>query len=369
MQPYTPIPLPPLDIDCRRLIRPVSQANFELARFDGILEGITNADLLLSPLTKEDAVRSSRIEGTQATLNDVLEYEAGISKSDVIREDIQEIQNYREAARMGTQLPVEQPITLYFIRSLHQTLMQGVRGELKSPGMFRRTQNYIGAPESTLEQASFVPPDPIRLSEFLEDFERYLQTDDDEVLIQTAIVHAQFELLHPFNDGNGRIGRLLIPLFLYHKHKLSQPVFYISGYLERHREKYYQHLREISVTGNWNDWIEFFMQAVTIVARSNHQRVQDILELYREMMEMVQKETHSQYTMKIVDELFDHPKFRVSDFIRQLGVHPNTARDALNRLRDAKILEELSTGKGRRSSVLAFSRLLTITGAWEINKF
>ncbi len=246
MKPYVPDTLPLENIDYRRLFRLVADANAAVARFDGLLQGVSNAELLLSPLTTNEAVLSSRIEGTQATLDDVLKYEAGFKMPEALVHDIQEIIDYKKAIDFSREQLQIRPISLYFLRELHQILMDNARGDGKSPGSFRQTQNYIGKPSDSLDTAIFVPPDPIRLISDLEDFQCYVSGDDVEVLLQAAIVHAQFELIHPFNDGNGRIGRLLIPLFLYQKKKLSRPVFYISGYLEQHRETYYARLRGIS---------------------------------------------------------------------------------------------------------------------------
>ena len=156
-------------------------------------------------------------------------------------------------------------------------LLNSVRGGEKSLGQFRVTQNYIGREGTGVENATFIPPDPARLTSDLEDFQRYIEYDDVEILIQTAIVHAQFELIHPFNDGNGRIGRLLISLFLYQKKKISRPIFYISGYLESHRDEYYAHLRGISQKKDWDGWVEFFLRAVAAEAKYNGEKVKSVL--------------------------------------------------------------------------------------------
>lgn len=186
-------------------------------------------------------------------------------------------------------------------------------------------------------------------------------------MIQSAIIHAQFELLHPFNDGNGRIGRLLIPLVLFRKGRLSQPVFYISSYLEKNRESYYHSLLGISSNEkDWNGWIEFFLKAVAIEARSNSRRVCSIRELYDEMKISVQEITGSKYAMAILDALFDRPKFQVTEFRRRVNIPRNTVMDALNLLKDKGILQELTPARGRRSAVLGFGKLLKVTGTWEL---
>jgi Fic family protein len=228
MQPFIPYVLPINELDWRLLLPLVGQANAALARYDGLLAGIPNPAVMLSPLTTQEAVLSSKIEGTQATVDEVLEQEAGLLKEGEKYEDIREISNYRQALYQAREYLKDYPIRLAFVRELHRTLMNSVRGKDKTPGQFRLDQNWIGPLHCPIEQATFVPPNPIQLPDHLRAWEVYLDLDDVDFLIQTAVVHAQFELLHPFKDGNGRIGRILIPLFLYQKRVLSQPMFYLS---------------------------------------------------------------------------------------------------------------------------------------------
>lgn len=235
MKPYEPDALPLADLDYRRLLPLVAQANAALARYDGLLQGIPNAEVMLSPLTTQEAVLSSRIEGTQATVDEVLEQEAGLVKEGEKYKDIQEISNYRVALLRAREHLQSYPIRLAFVRELHRILMDSVRGQDKMPGEFRKDQNWIGAYGCCLDDATFVPPSPLQLSDHLAAWEAYLDFDDIDFLLQAAVVHAQFELLHPFKDGNGRIGRILIPLFLFQKRVISQPMFYLSEYLEHHR--------------------------------------------------------------------------------------------------------------------------------------
>ena len=198
-------------MDYKRLFALVGDANAELARYDGLLQGIVNPSVMLSPLTNEEAVLSSKIEGTQATVDEVLEQEAGILKEGEKAKDIQEIINYREALRSAHLYLHDRPITLSFVCQLHKVLLNSVRGQDKTPGEFRKDQNWIGLHGCPIEQASFVPPNPLQLPDHLEAWQQYLATNDIDLLLQTAVIHAQFELLHPFKDGNGRIGRILIP--------------------------------------------------------------------------------------------------------------------------------------------------------------
>ena len=362
--PYVPATLPLTELDFRRLLPLVGQANAALARYDGLLQGIPNPAVMLSPLTTQEAVLSSKIEGTQATVDEVLEQEAGLLKEGEKFKDIQEISNYRQALFAAREYLKDYPIRLGFVRELHRLLMNSVRGQDKTPGEFRRDQNWIGKHGCTIEQASFVPPNPLQLPDHLQAWERYLDSDDVDFLLQTAVVHAQFELLHPFKDGNGRIGRILIPLFLYQKRALSQPMFYLSEYLENHREDYYQRLKAISTDGDWNGWIAFFLQAIIAQAAQNSSRVTAIQTLYEEMKLAIQAATHSQYTVHILDAIFSKPVFRSADLAQQLrkefGIHEKTTPGLLRQMKDADILRELQPGSGRRPATLCFPRLINL---------
>lgn len=364
MQPYTPDALPVTDLDFRQLLPLVGQANAALARYDGLLQGIPNPAVMLSPLTTQEAVLSSKIEGTQATVDEVLEQEAGLIKEGEKYKDIQEISNYRTALFAARQYLEDYPIRLGFVRELHRILMDSVRGQDKAPGEFRRDQNWIGRAGCSIEEATFVPPNPVQLPDHLNAWEHYLDSDDIDFLIQTAVVHAQFELLHPFKDGNGRIGRILIPLFLYQKRALSQPMFYLSEYLEENREEYYQRLKAISAEGDWNGWIAFFLRGVNSQAEQNSQRVQGIRALYEEMKLAIQEATHSQYSLHLLDAIFSKPVFRSSDLAQQLkrdyAVHEKTTPGLLRQLKDAGILHEMQARSGRRPAVLCFPRLINL---------
>lgn len=370
MQPYFPQALPLTDLDYKRLLPLVGRANAALARYDGLLQGIPNTAVMLSPLTTQEAVLSSRIEGTQATVDEVLEQEAGLLKEGEKFQDIQEISNYRKVLYAAREYLKDYPIRLGFVRELHRILMDSVRGQDKTPGEFRKDQNWIGKHGCTIEQAAFVPPNPIQLPDYLQTWERYLDSDDVDFLLQTAVVHAQFELLHPFKDGNGRIGRILIPLFLYQKRALSQPMFYLSEYLENHREMYYQQLKAISTEDDWDGWIVFFLQAVAVQSMQNSTRVTAIQALYEEMKLAIQGATHSQYTVHVLDAIFSKPIFRSSDLTSRLSegfdIHEKTALGLLRQMKAAGILRELQPGSGRRPATLCFPRLINLAEGREV---
>lgn len=360
MQPYEPNKLPLEGLDYQRLFSMVGEANAELARYDGLLQGVVNPSVMLSPLTNEEAVLSSKIEGTQATVDEVLEQEAGLIKQGEKYEDIQEIINYREALRSSHHYLNGRPITLSFVRELHKILLNSVRGQNKMPGEFRKDQNWIGRAGCTIEQATYVPPNPLQLQDHLQAWQIYLESNDIDLLLQAAVVHAQFELLHPFKDGNGRIGRILIPLFLYQKKKLSQPMFYLSSYLESHREEYYLNLQNISREGDWNGWIEFFLKAISEQAKSNNQKVKAIMGLYESMKTQIHEITHSQYVIHLLDAIFDRPIFETTDFVARSDINKKTAMALLKQLRENNILVVMREGSGRRASVLGFPALLNI---------
>jgi cell filamentation protein, protein adenylyltransferase len=358
--PFKPDPLPFRGLDHGRLIGLVGKANRALARYDGLLQGIVNPAVLLSPLTTQEAVLSSKIEGTQATLDEVLEHEAGRTYDPEKTRDIQEIVNYRVALVHATEALAHRPLSLGMVKDIHGILMESVRGSRKSPGSFRTEQNWIGPPGTPIEHASYVPPAPIHVTSHLENWEAYLEFEEVDPLVHIAIVHAQFELIHPFEDGNGRIGRLLIPLFLFQKRVLAQPMFYLSAYLEAHRDVYYRCLQGISRKGDWNGWIAFFLEAVVHQAAVNADKVQAIHRLYEEMKVRITENTHSQFAIQALDAIFDRPIFGTSEFVRRSGIGKQTAMLILRRLRRAEILMPLREGSGRRPAILAFPQLVNL---------
>jgi Fic family protein len=366
MRPYVPQALPLTGLDYGRLIRKIGPANAALARYDGLPQSVINPDVMLSPLTNREAVLSSKIEGTQATVDEVLEFEAGMEFEGEKVQDIQEIVNYRKALALATKALADRPLNLALIRAMHGVLMDSVRGEDKAPGQFRLNQNWLGPQGCEIEQATFVPPSPLQLLDHLEAFERYLATDDIDALIQVAVVHAQFELIHPFTDGNGRIGRLLIPLFLFQKRTLATPMFYLSEYLESHRELYYARLRGISHDGEWTAWVEFFLDAIIEQAWANTSRVRAILELYGRMKGRISELTRSQHALRILDALFDRPIFPWNEFVARSAIPKQTASRVLRILLDAGILSVMRPAGGRQPAILAFRELLNCAEGREV---
>lgn len=362
MKPFVAEPLPLADIDWPALVPLIGQANRALAQYDGILYGVPNPEVLLSPLTTQEAVLSSRMEGTQATLGDVLKFEAG---ADVLEEsrrhDIQEIINYRRALQTAEGELKKRPFNLNLLLQLHSILLDSVRGRNKARGQFRTEQNWIGPPGCAVQQAAFVPPAPLFLKEHLDNWEKYYHSDERDPLVQLAIVHAQFEIIHPFLDGNGRLGRILVPLFLNEKQLLSRPMLYISSYFEANRDRYIDGLRGLGGPKSWDRWIEFFLHAVTEQARSNSATARAIIELYNRLKIHLIELTNSRYAVPLLDHLFDQPIFQSSQLTRHEDM-PSfpTTMGMLRTLRKAGVLKTLREGRGRRAEIFAFVELLNL---------
>lgn len=360
--PYVPEPLPPEGIDWEAHIPQIASANRALARYDGILQAIPNPELLLSPLLTQEAVLSSRIEGTQASLEDVLRFEANPREriNDTTLADIQEIINYREALNVAVDALKTRPLDTALICDLHRILLTDSRGMDREPGCVRTIQNFIGR-DAQIEHAIFVPPAPERVPGALEDWEAYLQREEKDVLVQLSVLKAQFELIHPFCDGNGRIGRMLVPLIMYEKGLIGSPMFYISAYLERHRPVYYERLLAVSRERDWNGWIAFFLRAIEEQAGENGKKAKAILDLYDEMKRTVPEVTRSQYAVAAIDAIFGTPIFIPSEFYEQTGIPKKTANRILQQLREHDIIAVLEEGGGRRAATYIFPRLIAIT--------
>ena len=361
---------PPKALDWARLIPLLGPANAGLARYDGLLSAIPNAHILLSPLTTQEAVLSSKIEGTQVTIGEVLEIEAGGDSAAFTRpkrEDAEEVLNYRRAMRACVGEMEYRPFSQQILRGAHGLLMQGVRGRDMAPGSYRDEQNWIGPKGCTAETASFMPIPPEHLRFGMDDWERYFgSTTEPDALVQLAIVHVEFEALHPFKDGNGRLGRMLIPLFLYQRKLLTSPDFYMSGYLERKREEYQERLRAVSRDGDWTGWCVFFLEGVREQAGENERRARSILTLYDRIKTQVADLTHSQHTMRAVDFLFQSPIFGAPAFTNHAGIPKPSASRILSLLREAGILLTLEEGRGRRPGIYAFRELLNVAEGVEV---
>ena len=352
---------PPEGLEWSALIPLLGPAAAAVARYDGALAAAPNPDILLSPLTTQEAVLSSRIEGTQATMGEVLEFEAGREpESPARRGDIREVLNYRAALRRAGEMLQELPLSQRVVREAHRVLLDGVRGEGKSPGEYRRIPNWLGPPGGALEDARFVPVGANDLPAAMAAWERYIHDDAPDRLVQLAILHAEFEAVHPFLDGNGRLGRMLVPLFLWQRGLIRAPTFYVSAYFEAHRDAYYDGLLAVSRDDDWTGWCRFFLEAVRVQAEDNLAKAQGVIDLYDRMKGRVADLTRSRYAIRALDWMFDRPIFRSADFAASAGLAERTARRILDVLCAGGILRVLNSGSGRRTTVLVFPELLNV---------
>lgn len=352
---------PPANLDWQRLLPLIGPAHAAIASYQGVLHGIPNAGVLLSPLTTQEAVLSSKIEGTQATMGEVLEFEAAEdTATGAKRDDIQEVLNYRRALHHAGGLRERYPLSQRVVRETHRVLMEGVRGSSKAPGEYRRIQNWIGPHGSVLEVARYVPPGADRVPELMSDWEKYLHAESPDLLVQLSIIHAEFEAIHPFLDGNGRIGRLLVPLYLVDKGILRGPVFYVSGYLEANRDEYYDRLLAVSRDDDWTGWCVFFLTALTEQARENESRARAIHTLYEQKKNWILDVTGSRHAVKALDWFFGRPIFKIPDYVASVDIPDRTASRILHIVREQGMLRELRPGRGRRAAIIVFSELLNI---------
>jgi len=368
MQPFVPEELPLKNINWASFISIMGKANRAVANLNGVLYGIPNPAILLSPMTTQEAVLSSKIEGTQADFQDVLKFDAGETVEEESRkQDIHEIRNYRKALSRGIKLLEEKPFCLNSLLEMHGILLDSVRGSDKGRGYFRTIQNWIGTPDTPLKEAMFVPPAPMYLMDYLSAWEKYYHAEEPDPLVQLAIVHGQFEIIHPFIDGNGRMGRMIIPLFLYEKKLLSHPCFYLSAYFEAHRDEYVMKLRAIGNPGAWTDWILFFLTAIATQAEQNSNRAKAIQDLYEKLKAKMIDITHSQYAIPILDRMFERPVSRSSDFFDQPNM-PSIpmVMTILGKLKKHGILKSLRQGSGRRAQILVLAELVNLCEGKEI---
>lgn len=354
---------PPKHIDWNQLISLVGPANAALARYDGILTAIPNSNILLAPLFTQEAVLSSKIEGTQATMGDVLEFEAKGESGKISKEkkdDINEILNYRVAMWHAIDMLNELPLCQRVVKEAHSYLLSGVRGKSKSPGEYRKTPNWIGPPGCKIEDAKYVPISADKLQDGMSDWEKFIHEETSDKLVQLAILHAEFEALHPFLDGNGRVGRMLIPLFMYKIGLIHSPMFYISEFFEKNREEYYERLLAVSRDDDWIGWCKFFLEGVIDQAAKNQDKATKILNLYEDMKNKITELTHSQYSIHTLDFLFNRLIFKSTDFTGNQEIPTPTAKRILAVLRENGILNTLQEPSGSRAAIYIFSELFNI---------
>ncbi len=353
---YVPDPLPPPLAWDLNLASALSKADLALGRLAGEGRRLQNPHLLIRPFIRREAVLSSRIEGTQATLGELLaaEAEASVERSPA---DLREVANYVVALEYGVARLSRLPLSLRLVRELHEKLMRGVRGDLATPGEFRRSQNWIGPAGASLAGASFVPPPPERLGECLAAWETYLHDTSLPPVVHAALIHSQFEAIHPFLDGNGRVGRLLITLLLVVRQVMPSPLLYLSAYFEATRPDYYERLLGVTTRGEWEEWLTYFLTGVADQAEDAVQRVQRITDLLaRWRMEVAG--AASQTVVGAIDLFAENPFWTVKGVAERLGVAFTTAQRAIDRLERAGITA--LQGEARRNRLYCARALLEI---------
>lgn len=336
---FVPAPLPPELVYDADLVLRLSRADTALSELSGLGRQLLNPHLLIGPYVRREAVLSSRIEGTRASLSDLLLDEVA-EEQEPVDADVQEVRNYVEALEYGLARLHDLPLSLRLVRELHERLMRGVRGERATPGEFRRSQNWIGPAGSSPATAPYVPPPPDRLMDCLSNWELFLHDRERfPELIQCALMHEQSEAIHPFLDGNGRVGRLLITLFLIERARLSQPLLYLSAFFEAHRQEYYSTLQRVRTDGDWTGWLRFFLTGVEETAREAFGQSRRLLDLHDRLRRDLRQRPNA---LALLDELFVNPYITVSRAARLLKVSYPTARSTVARLQDEGLLEEIT---------------------------
>jgi len=348
---FAPHPLPPDLPSDWELGRSLSQADRALSEPAGVGRTMPNPHLLIGPFVRREAVLSSRIEGTQADITDLYAYEAGQLSLPGLEpappeSDVREVLNYVRALEYGLERLNTLPVSLRLIRELHERLMAGVRGEHATPGQFRRSQNWIGPPGCTLNQARFVPPPVSQMHQALGALEKYLHNANVyPLLVRLALVHYQFEAIHPFIDGNGRIGRLLLSLLLVEWKLLPLPLLYLSAYFYRHRQNYYDLLLAISEHGAWRDWLLFFLHGVTDQAQDAIARAKRLQDLRAVWHTRLIKARTSALLLRLADNLFTSPIITIPEAKRLLNVTYPSAQRSVEKLVQARVLRPVGNSQ------------------------
>jgi Fic family protein len=340
-------PAPPLAID-GAMQTILSKADRALGRLDGSIQILPDPDMFVFMYVRKEAVLSSQIEGTQSSLNDLLEAEAAIHDSNR-PSDVGEVLNYVGAMNHGLERLKEFPISVRLIREIHEKLLDGVRGNHANPGELRRSQNWIGPGGSTLNDAIFVPPPPHEVEGLLSDLEKFIHAESDiPALIKIGLIHAQFETIHPFLDGNGRVGRLLIAFYLCQKDILLKPVLYLSHWFKKHRAHYYELLQNIRDKGEWEEWIKFFLEGVASVSLEATETARNIVALREDhrLMIMDRFGRSAGNGLKVLEGLFARPYITTSTVRKELGLSFPAAAEVIQRLVELEILNEI-TGRER----------------------
>lgn len=349
---FVPNPLPPdpplqYDDEIKDLIE---KANRALGRLDGSTYILPNPDLFLYMYVRKEAVLSSQIEGTQASLVDLLEYERKIVEETTSPDEIKEVSNYVSAMYYGLERLKELPLSLRLIKEIHAKLLEGTRGSHRNPGEFRTSQNWVGGTKPS--DANFVPPPPQEVLYQMGELEKFIRNDrkSTPALIKTGLAHAQFEAIHPFLDGNGRIGRLLITFILCHDKVLEKPLLYLSLYFKKHREEYYERLNAIRRDGDWERWMKFYLKGVYEISTQATETAKAIMNLQTEHRQKISSLKKASATaMRLLELLYQQPLISVSSVTKYLNISAPAARKAINNLESLRMLKEISGKKRDRA--------------------
>jgi Fic family protein len=350
-------------LDYNQIVNPLIKATDALARYDQMLKNMHNSEILLAPLRNQEAVISSRMEGTISTMDEILKFEAD-SENDIedaknVRSEIFETILYQRALLNAQKAMVDgYPLSQHLVKTIHQQLLSFGRGAQKSPGKYKVEQNFLA--DKIKQQILFIPVSPEKLNDGLEKLFDYLQHSSDPILVKTALMHLEFEALHPFQDGNGRIGRMLITLLLWSSKTISQPHFYISGYMEENKDEYIETMRNVSENNDWEKWCVFFLNAVEKQAIKNLEIAESIKNLYEEMKHIFSDTLSSKWSVNALDYIFTNPIFRNNRFTSKSGIPGPTAARFTRMLLEKELIRTLEEASGRRPALYAFEPLLKL---------
>lgn len=354
---------PPQNLDYGKIVNSLLKATDALARYDQMLKNMHNSEILLAPLRNQEAVISSRMEGTISTMDEILKFEAD-SENDSeeaknVRSEVFETILYQRAL-LNAQRAMKDgyPLSQHLIKTLHQQLLSFGRGAQKAPGQYKTEQNYLA--DKIKQKVLFTPISPEKLNDGLEQLFTYIKDSTDPILIKTALMHLEFEALHPFQDGNGRIGRMLITLLLWSSGTISEPHFYVSGYMEEHKDEYIDTMRNVSENNNWEAWCIFFLNAIEKQAIRNLEIAESIKNLYEEMKPVFSDALSSKWSVNALDYIFTNPIFRNNRFTSRSGIPGPTAARFTRILLDKELLRTLEESSGRRPALYAFEPLLKL---------
>ena len=354
---------PPTELDYTRILDPLLKATDVVARYDQMLKSMHNSEILLAPLRNQEAILSSRMEGTVSTMDEILKFEAdfGDDKGEHTngRSEVIETILYR-IALLRTQDAMEDgyEISSSLIKQAHQILLTYGRGTSKSPGAFKSNQNYLA--DKVKKEILFIPISPEKLQDGVDSLFDYINNSNDPILIKTALAHVEFEALHPFEDGNGRIGRMLITLMLWDSNLISAPHFYVSGYLEENRDLYIDTMRAVSANGDWESWCVFFLHAVERQAVRNLEIAETIRDLYENMKEVFADALSSRWSVNALDFVFKHPVYRNKTFTSEAGISSATASRFTRVLLENKIILTVEKASGNKSALYSFEPLMKL---------